>query len=68
METIVLNVTGMSCEHCVRAVTNAVGELQGVSGVAVSLENNTATVTHDAGKVSPDDIKAAIEFEGYEVV
>jgi copper chaperone len=68
METTVLNVEGMSCMHCERAVKNAVGALKGVSEVAVSLEDKTATVTYDPLAVSLAEMKKAIEEEGYTVV
>jgi copper chaperone len=66
MKTI-LNVEGMSCEHCVRAVTNAVGALP-VDGVSVDLKGNTVTVDYDPNKVSLDKIKFEIEDQGYSVV
>ncbi|MDR2131805.1 MAG: copper ion binding protein [Clostridiales Family XIII bacterium] len=68
MEKTILIVEGMSCEHCVRAVTNAVGALDGVGAVDVDLAAKTVTVTRDAAKAAIDDIKFAIEEEGYEVV
>jgi copper chaperone CopZ len=37
MAKTVLSVDGMSCDHCVRAITKAVGALPGVSHVAVDL-------------------------------
>lgn len=40
-------VTGMTCEHCVRAVSDEVGEIPGVSDVAVELAG-TMTVTSEA--------------------
>ncbi len=58
---------GMSCSHCVNAVTKAVGGLDGVVTVDVKLEENTVTVEYDAGKVSLDSIKETIEEEGYDV-
>ena len=64
----VLNVEGMSCSHCVNAVTKAVTALDGVSGVNVSLEGKTVTVDYDAAKVSLESIREAIEEEGYDVV
>lgn len=66
MRTI-LNVSGMSCAHCVRAVTNALEELPGVTGAEVRLEDGTAAVEH-GGNVSFDTMKTAIEEAGYEVV
>jgi copper chaperone len=68
MESVTLNVEGMSCEHCVKAVNKAVGGLAGVSGVDVSLEKNTVTVTFDSGKVTLDKIRSEIEDQGYDVV
>ncbi|BCI54530.1 hypothetical protein NIIDNTM18_38080 [Mycolicibacterium litorale] len=59
-----LNVDGMSCGHCVSAITAAVEPLPGVDGVTVSLEDGTVTVTGE-----PDEavVVAAIEDCGYDV-
>ncbi len=67
MQTVVLNVNGMSCSHCERAVKNAVGALGGVKSVTVSLNEKTVTVEHDPAQSPVDAIKAAIIEEGYEV-
>jgi copper chaperone len=68
MKHVVLNVEGMSCSHCVKAVTDAVTALDGVAGVNVSLEEKTAAVDYDAEKVSLESIREAIEDQGYDVV
>ncbi|HML36878.1 MAG TPA: copper chaperone CopZ [Bacillota bacterium] len=68
MSKVTLNVEGMSCQHCVKAVTQAVTALDGVSSVDVSLEEKTVAVDYDADQVSLDSIKEAIEEEGYDVV
>jgi copper chaperone len=67
MTKTIINVDGMSCEHCVKAVTGAISALSGVSSVLVSLENNTATVEYDASASSLEAIKAAIVEEGYDI-
>jgi copper chaperone len=67
MEKVTIKVDGMSCEHCVKAVTEAAGKLPGVGNVKVSLEAGTAEVSYDPAKVSLDAIKAAIEDQGYDV-
>jgi copper chaperone len=67
MENTVVKVGGMSCEHCVKAVTNAVSALGGVASVRVSLEAGTAEVEYDSEKVTLSSIKDAIAEEGYEV-
>jgi copper chaperone len=51
----------------VSAVTKAVGALDGVSGVKVSLEAGAAEVKYDPGKVPLDKIKAEIEDQGYDI-
>ena len=68
METKILKIGGMSCEHCVRAVTNAVGSIAGVESVNVSLEAGSAEVSYDPALVSLDKIKAAIAEEDYEIL
>ena len=58
---------GMSCEHCVRRVKNALEEIIGLSNVEVDLDAKVATfdATDD---VKDADIKYAVEEVGYEVV
>ena len=60
-----INVEGMSCQHCVRAVQGAVGALAGVDKVEVNLERKLVTVSFDPAAVALPAIKAAIEGEGY---
>lgn len=59
-------VTGMTCEHCVRAVTEEVGAVDGVSSVEVSLEAGTVTVTSDR-PLDRGAVVAAVEEAGYEL-
>jgi len=68
MTSKILNVAGMSCEHCKMAVTKAVSALDGVKAVEVSLENNTASVQFQESKLALETIRQAIEAQGYEVV
>ena len=67
MEKTVLNVDGMACEHCVKAITKAVGALPGVSRVSVDLKGKTVTVEYDSAQATLDKIKAEIEDQGYDV-
>ncbi|MDR1831897.1 MAG: copper ion binding protein [Fusobacteriaceae bacterium] len=67
MTKSVLNVEGMSCQHCVKAVTEAVSAIPGVSDVAVSLEKKTVTFTHDPEKAPLKKIADEIEDIGYDV-
>lgn len=64
----VLNVEGMSCMHCVNAIKNSVGALDGVSAVNVCLEDKTVTVEYDEVKTPLERIKEEIEEQGYDIV
>jgi copper chaperone len=63
MQKIELEIEGMSCEHCVAAVTEALDELPGVSVDAVRL--GEARVSYDPNQVSPEQIALAVEDAGY---
>jgi len=67
MEEKTLKVNGMSCEHCVKAVNNALCEITGVTDIAVSLEKGTVSFKHDPARAPLETIKAAITGEGYEI-
>ena len=47
-EMIELNIEGMTCMHCVGAVKKALTEVEGVTGVEVTLEPGSATVQGSA--------------------
>lgn len=66
MSTATYTVTGMTCEHCVRSVTEEVGELPGVSGVDVDLASGGLTVT-SAEPVSVDAVRSAVAEAGYQL-
>jgi len=44
MKTIVLDIYGMSCHHCVRTVQKTFSEVEGVSSVEVTLKPGRATI------------------------
>jgi copper chaperone len=67
MENVTLNVKGMSCGHCVKAVEGSVGELGGVSQVKVNLENGTVDVEFNNSEVTLEQIKESIDDQGYDV-
>ena len=65
MTTTTLKVTGMTCGHCVRSVTDAIGGLDGVQSTNVELNTGRATVTYDEARVSTRDLVSAVMEEGY---
>jgi copper ion binding protein len=68
MEKVTLKVDGMSCEHCVKAVNNALGELNGVKNIDVSLTEKTVSFVYENDLTPLETIKAAITEEGFTVL
>ncbi|WP_007516845.1 heavy-metal-associated domain-containing protein [Pseudofrankia saprophytica] len=60
-------VTGMTCGHCVNAVTEEISHLPGVSDVRVDLASGTAEVVSDA-PLDREAVRAAVEEAGYQLV
>lgn len=68
MDVVELKVTGMSCDHCRRAVDQAVRAVAGVGGVAVDLEAGEVRVEFEGDREGTlAKVKAAIEGAGYQV-
>ena len=65
MATTTLKITGMTCGHCVRSVSEAIGQLAGVESADVLLDRGQATVVYDESKVTPRDLVGAVLGEGY---
>ena len=59
-------VTGMTCDHCVRAVSSEVSQIDGVTDVQVDLPIGQVTVVSDA-LLDIDDVRAAVDEAGYEL-
>jgi copper chaperone CopZ len=59
-------VTGMTCEHCVAAVTGELSALPGVADVKVDLGTGSVTVTSDT-PLPDDTVRAAVDEAGYEL-
>jgi copper chaperone len=66
VSTTTYTVVGMTCGHCVSAVTEEVSQLPGVTGVDVDLAAGGLTVTSEA-PVEETAVRAAVEEAGYEV-
>ncbi len=68
MSTVTLSVSGMTCEHCVRAVKQEVGEISGVTQVDVELGTPSTVTVQSTEPISRQDLVEAIDEAGYEVV
>jgi copper chaperone len=63
MNKLELEIDGMSCSHCVAAVTEALGELPGVKVEQVRV--GAAQLSYQPDLVSPEQIVLAVEDAGY---
>tara|TARA_B100000678_G_scaffold183739_1_gene153549 strand:+ start:439 stop:645 length:207 start_codon:yes stop_codon:yes gene_type:complete len=63
-----LNVEGMTCDHCVQTIKEAVNNLVGISRVEVDLENKQVAVEYDKALVKLDSITDKIVEIGFEVI
>ena len=62
-----VKIKGMTCNHCVMAVTKALSEIEGVQGVNVDLSKGEATF-EEAQPVDMSVVKEGVKKAGYEVV
>ncbi len=66
MSTATYTVIGMTCDHCVGAVTSELTKVAGVSDVDVDLATGTVTVTGN-GPIDEAEVREAIDEAGYEI-
>ncbi len=66
MTTKTYTVTGMTCGHCVSAVSSEVGAVPGVDGVDVDLAGGRVTVSGSG--FTDEQVRAAVDEAGYAVV
>jgi len=62
MTTINLKVTGMTCGHCEKAVTQAIRSLDSAAEISISRDTNRVTIQTP---IEPARLIAAISDEGY---
>ena len=65
MSTATLKISGMSCQHCVRTVTNALEKTDGVSSASVDLGGGRAVVEYDPAQTNPRALANVVMDEGY---
>jgi copper chaperone len=66
MATATLKVNGMTCGHCVKAVTDALQSQDGVTRADVDLTAGRARVEYDESLVTPRELANVVSDEGYE--
>ncbi|MBT9614382.1 MAG: heavy-metal-associated domain-containing protein [Burkholderiales bacterium] len=68
METLTLNIKGMTCVGCVNSVKRVLAPIAGVANVGVVLETGKVDIGFDASQAKPDQFREAIRHAGYEVL
>lgn len=68
MESLTLNVKGMTCMGCVNSVKRVLTPIAGVTTVSVVLETGKVDIGFDASQAKPEQFREAIRDAGYEVL
>lgn len=68
MESITINIKGMTCSGCVKSVTEVLQKIPGVSNADVSLDKNCALINYDPAQAQPAQLTSAIEDAGFDVL
>ncbi len=68
METLTLNIGGMTCGGCVKSVTRILENTEGVVKAEISLENKNAVIEFDPAKTNPAALIEAVEDGGFDAV
>ena len=66
MESVSLQVTGMTCMGCVASVTRVLQSVKGVAKVDVSLAEASARVEFDPALADREQLRAAVESAGFD--
>lgn len=64
----ILNVKGMSCDHCKNSVESALAKLNGVHAAEADVEKGKVRVDFNDELVTMTQVKDAIEDQGYDVL
>jgi copper chaperone len=67
MASTVLKVPDISCEHCERTITTALGPVEGIRRVDVDIAQRQVRVDYDEARVSVDAMKEVLREEDYPV-
>jgi copper chaperone len=67
-QKVTLQIEGMSCQHCVQTVTEALKSLAGVRSVKVDLSQDQAVVKFAAKQVEVSQMKDAVNQAGFQFV
>ncbi|XP_070553751.1 copper-transporting ATPase 2-like isoform X2 [Ptychodera flava] len=66
VETVTINVEGMTCNSCVQSIEGKIGGNDGIQSIKVSLERKEAVVRYAPSITSPPTIREAIDDMGFD--
>ncbi len=67
VQDVVLSVPDVSCEHCVKTVNGALGNLPGVEHVSTDIPTKTVHLRYDEHQLSMKKIEEVLDDAGYTV-
>jgi copper chaperone len=67
VQETVLSVPDVSCEHCVKTINGALGQLSGVEAVSTDIPSKTVHLRYDPSQVTMDTIEETLDEAGYTV-
>ena len=65
MQQLEYIVPTISCGHCKKAIETALGGVAGVVSVEVTVPEKKVAVSYDAAQVTPEQIREALDDEGF---
>ena len=65
LKTVSIPIKGMACSACAARVTKTLSAIDGVKSVQVSAPKGNARVTYAEAKISPEDLRAAVNKIGF---
>jgi copper chaperone len=67
VQDITLSIPDVSCEHCVKTVNGALGELPGVESVSTDIPTKSVHLRYDVSQLSMEKIEEVLDDAGYTV-
>ncbi|XP_054831117.1 copper-transporting ATPase 2 isoform X2 [Eublepharis macularius] len=64
--TAVINISGMTCDSCVKSIESLISQRKGVARVSVSLAEGAGTICYNSDLTNSEELRAAIEDMGFE--
>ncbi len=65
VQETVLSVPDVSCEHCVKTINGALGQLPGVQAVTTDIPTKTVHLRYDPSQVSLEKVEEVLDDVGY---